>query len=448
MCVPMAAGPAAAGEARRPNFLLLVTDDQRWDCLGTMDHPLLRTPHIDRLASEGVLFRNAFVTTSICCVSRASIFTSRYARNHGVGDFSTPLRPDVLAASFPARLKQAGYRTGCLGKWGIGGAAPTELFDCWQATGGQGEFFETVDGKLVHNSELLARRAEAFLRHASPDQPFCLLVLYKSPHDPFLPDPRDAELFEDQQFPVPKTYSDAAFLSLPDFIRNSEGRTRLSHRHPTLQAYQEFVRQYLRCLAGVDRSVGRIVDVLKELAQYDETVIVYTSDNGFFLGEHGLSGKWLMHEESIRVPLIVRDPRLPADCRGTELNELVLNIDVAPTLLELAGVDAPAEFDGRSLRPLLAGTAADWREHFFYEHHFHYGGRIPRTEGVRTNDWKYITYLGVNPGYEELYDLRNDPLEAQNLAGDEAFRDRLAAMRELYRRYVERMPPAVLPAGP
>ncbi|MEX2561408.1 MAG: sulfatase, partial [Pirellulales bacterium] len=420
----------------RTSFVVLVTDDQRWDTLGCTGHSVLRTPNIDRLAAGGVLFRNAFVTTSICCISRASLMTGRYARSHGVADFQTALAPELLAATYPALLHQAGYRTGCLGKWGIGGPAPEGVFDVWQAWGGQGEFFETIDGQEVHNSELLARGAVDFLKTVSKDQPFCLVVNYKSPHEPFLPDPRDAPLFAENGFPVPATYNQAHFEALPAFIRESEGRIRLDRRHPTPDTYQEFVRQYLRCLAGVDRSVGKILDVLDELRLADQTVVVYTSDHGFFLGEHGLSGKWLMHEESIRVPLIVRDPALPAERRGKTSDELVLNLDLAPTIVDLAGLPLPAGTDGASLRPLLAGEQADWRQDFFYEHHFHYGGRIPRTEGVRTKDWKYITYFDVEPAHEELYDLAHDPIEERNLAGDPAFDDRLDDMRRLYRQYL------------
>jgi arylsulfatase A-like enzyme len=440
------AGTARAGEPTRPNFLILLTDDQRWDCLGCMGHPLLKTPNLDRLAAEGVLFNNSFVTTSICCISRASLMTGRYARNHRVGDFSTPLPAEVLAESLPALLRKAGYRTGCYGKWGIGGPPPKDVFDEWDAWGGQGAFFHNVDGVKVHNSEYLTRRAEAFLRSGQPGQPFCLAVLYKSPHEPYQPDPRDAGLFVDAIVPVPKTYTAKHFEAMPAFIRTSEGRTRALRDHPTPERYQEFVKNYLRCIAGVDRSVGRLVKLLDELKLTENTVIVFSSDNGFFLGEHGLSHKWLMHEESIRVPLIIRDPRLPAALRGQRLDPLVLNIDVAPTLLEYAGVAVPKGMDGRSLKPLLTGQPVAWRTDFFYEHHYHHGGRIPRTEGVRTTEWKYITYYDVEPAFEELYDLRRDPHEEHNLAADPAHRERLEALRALYKQHLARFGPPVLPA--
>src|SRR5262245_4493772 len=196
--------PAAAAD-KRPNLVFLLTDDQRWDCLGVAGHPLLKTPNIDRLAAEGVYFKNAFVTTSICCISRASYFTGRLCRNHGVGDFNTPLPAAVLANSFPALLKKAGYRTACFGKWGIGGPPPKELFDAWDAWGDQGTYFLTLDGQRVHNAEYLSRRAITFINAGPADQPFCLIVLYKSPHDVQQPDPRDAELFKDATIIPPKT---------------------------------------------------------------------------------------------------------------------------------------------------------------------------------------------------------------------------------------------------
>lgn len=429
----------------RPNFILLLTDDQRWDTIGPNNYGPLQTPNIDRLAGSGVRFTNAFVTTSICCVSRASYITGRLARNHHVGDFRTPLPPDILATSFPALLHKSGYRTGCLGKWGIGGPEPDGVFDTWHAWGGQGEFLETIDGRQVHNSQMLADRADAFLRSGPRDQPFCLIVYYKSPHDPYQPDPRDAELFSDARFAFPRTASAEHFATLPTFIRRSEGYTRAQKSHPTPEAYQEFVKQYLRCIAGVDRSLGQILKCLDELKLADNTVVIYASDNGFFLGEHGMSHKWLMYEESIRVPLIIRDPRLPAAMRGSTNDDLVLNIDVAPTILDLASVPIPADLDGRSVVPLLRGQRIAWREDFFYEHHFHNGNTIPRTEGIRSKDWKYVTYFDVDPPYEELFDLRTDPLEERNLVGDPTQKAQLDSMRARYQEIVKKLPLPVLP---
>ncbi|HLJ10727.1 MAG TPA: sulfatase [Planctomycetaceae bacterium] len=434
-----------AAEPSRPNFIVLLADDLRADCLGFSGHPLVKTPHIDRLASEGVTFKNAFVTTAICCISRASFITGRYARHHHVADFDTALSPELLTDTYPAVLHRAGYHTGCFGKWGLGGKSPEGVFDVWDAWGGQGEFFHVVDGERIHNSEFLTRKTAEFLRGRPANQPFCLLVYYKSPHDPYQPDPRDADLFSADVIEPPATYTDRHFAAMPEFIRKSEGRTRAMNAHGTPEKYQEFVKQYLRCIAGVDRSAGQIKALLDELKLTDNTVIVVSSDNGFFLGEHGLSHKWLMHEESIRIPLVIRDPRLPERLRGRRLDNIVLNIDLAPTLVDLAGAEIPKGTDGRSLKPLLAGENVPWRSDFFYEHHFHYGGKIPRTEGVRTSRWKYITYYDVEPAFEELYDLAADPHEEHNLAGDAAHREQLEILRKRYREYLMQFGPPVLP---
>jgi len=436
-----------AAAERPPNLVLLLTDDQRWDCLGVAGHPLLKTPNIDRLAATGTHFRNAFVTTSICCVSRASYFTGQLCRHHQVGDFNTPLPPDALAQSFPALLKKAGYRTACFGKWGIGGPPPREIFDVWDAWGGQGEYFLDLDGKRVHNSEYLSRRAIDFIKSCKPDEPFCLIVLYKSPHDVQQPDPRDAELFKDDRITPPKTATDEHFNGLPEFMKVSMNRSRALRDFPTADKYQEYVKNYLRCIVSVDRSVGEIMKALAERKLADDTLTVFSSDNGYFLGERGLIHKWLMYEESIRVPLIVHYPRLSE--RGVKLEPMALNIDVAPTFLDYAAVPIPKGTDGRSLRPLLEGKSSDWRNHWFYEHHFHARGSkegaIPRTEGVRTSQWKYITYIDENEPFEELYDLKNDPHEEHNLATDPKHAQRLQTMKAMYADYVKKLPPAVLP---
>lgn len=434
--------------AERPNLVLLLTDDQRWDCLGCAGHPFLKTPNIDRLASEGVQFRNAFVTTSICCVSRASYMTGRMCRHHGVGDFSTPLPPKVLAESLPATLKAAGYRIGIFGKWGIGGREPRELFDVWDAWGAQGEYLLRDGNETVHNSEYLTRRARQFLDGCRPDQPFCLIVLYKAPHDKFLPDSRDAHLFDDVTIPAPKTATKAHFDAMPEFLRRSLGKSRADADISTPEKYQRYVKDYLRLIAGVDRSVGQIVRELDRHRFTDDTVTVFASDNGYFLGERGLVHKWLMYEESIRVPLIVRYPKLPAAMHGRKQDAIALNIDVAPTLCDFARLTPPLGMDGRSLRPLLEGRTVKWRTDFFYDHYFDANGTIPLVEGVRSERWKYITYPGQPRPYEELYDLQSDSHEEHNLAKVASHSAELEKMRRRYREYLSELPPPVRPKPP
>jgi arylsulfatase A-like enzyme len=437
--------PAPALAANRPNLVLLLTDDQRWDCLGCAGHPFLKTPNIDRLAAEGVHFRNAFVTTSICCVSRASYFTGRMCRHHGVGDFNTPLPPRVLETSLPAMLKAAGYRTGIVGKWGIGGREPRELFDMWDAWGGQGEYAIRVGDDLIHNSEYLSWRARQFLAGCRRDQPFCLLVLFKAPHDKFLPDPRDSHLFDDLTIVPPKTATQAHFKQMPPFLQRSLGKKRADDDIPTPEKYQQYVKDYLRLIAGVDRAVGQILCDLDRRCYSNDTVVVFGSDNGYFLGERGLVHKWLMYEESIRVPLIVRYPPLPAAMCGQKIDALALNIDLAPTLYDLAGLTPPPQLDGHSLRPLLEGRPVSWRTDFFYEHHFDANGTIPRVEGVRGKRWKYITYPSESKPCEELFDLVSDPHEEHNLAATTAHRLQLEEMRKRYKDYLSNLGPPVLP---
>jgi arylsulfatase A-like enzyme len=254
-------------------------------------------------------------------------------------------------------------------------------------------------------------------------------------------------LFKDDKIVPPKTATDEHFNRLPEFMRVSMGRSRAVRDFPTPEKYQEYVKNYLRCIVSVDRSVGEIMKALAEMKFAEDTLTVFSSDNGYFLGERGLIHKWLMYEESIRVPLIAHYPRL-----GTKWQKpdgMALNIDVAPTFLDYAGIATPNGTDGRSLRPLLEEQSPGWRNHWFYEHHFHARGSkegaIPRTEGVRTSQWKYITYIDEKEPYEELYDLKSDPHEETNLASDAKYAQRLGIMKGMYADYQKKLPPPVLP---
>jgi len=424
---------------KRPNLVVLVTDDQRWDAMSCTGNRFIKTPNMDRLAEEGVLFENHFCTTSICMAGRATIFTGMYTRNHGVDDFSLPLPEARYAHSYPARLREAGYRMGFIGKWGLGGALPKDRFDFFEGFTGQGRYFREIDGKTVHLTRLMGDQIIEFLEGSSADQPFCLSVSFKAPHvqdsDPrqYLYDPAFEGLYADVTMPTPKTAAPKYFEVLPEFIRKSEGRTRWKTRFPTPEKFQESLKGYYRLIAGVDMALGRLLDALEGLGLDNKTVIVFTSDNGLYLGAHGLAGKWLMHEESIRLPLIVRDPRLPKNMQGRRRDEMTLSIDIAPTLLDMAGLDRPPCMQGRSLGPLLERRGVDWRQEWFYEHHFTAGGRIPESEGIRTRTWKYIRYINQEPLHEELYDLKHDPLEEHNLARDPNHQGKLNALRERWR---------------
>ena len=435
------AEPGCSVETERPpNILFLLTDDQRADALGCAGNPIIQTPNVDRLAEQGVLFENSFVTTSICAVSRASFFTGQYARTHGIHGFGTSLTAEQHAASYPALLRAAGYRTGFIGKYGVGRTLPKESFDFFEGFSGQGRYFREIEGRRVHLTKVMGVQALDFLDGCSDETPFCLSVSFKSPHvqdrEPpyFLNDPAYDHLYEDLTIPPAAKSDPDIHAALPAFLRGDyEGRIRWERRFGTEERYQESVKRYYRLISGVDTQVGRIMDKLRERGWDDNTVVIYTADNGFFLGEWGWAGKWLTHEESIRTPLIIRDPRRKHTA-GARRAETALNIDIAPTILEMAGLNVPVSMQGRSLAPLLQGHSPEWRTEWFYEHLFEHR-TIPKTEAVRGARWKYTRYLETDPAFEELYDLEADPDEFVNLArtGDrelEAMRERLRIWRE------------------
>ncbi|MBK9166967.1 MAG: sulfatase [Bryobacterales bacterium] len=424
----------------RPNLVFLLSDDQRWDALGAMGHPILRTPHLDRLASRGVLFRNHFVTTSICAVSRASIFSGQWAGTHGIRDFATGFTDDAWGRTYPALLRHAGYFTGFIGKWGVGRDLPESRFDFWRGFGGQGHYYQKrPNGQFVHLTELMGDQSIEFLDAAPRGRPFCLSVSFKAPHvqdqDPrqFLYDPANAALYQDVRIPVPETAEPRYINALPVEVQRSEGRRRWAVRFGTPELYEESVRSYYRLITEMDTAIGRLTAELARRGLADNTVIVFTSDNGFYLGEHGLAGKWLMHEESIRVPLLIFDPRLPAARRGSTVDEMTLNVDLAPTLLAAASLPPVSGMQGRPLLPLVRGERPRWRREWFYEHHFSHDGWIPQTEGIRTNRWKYTRYLDTQPLFEALFDLAADPREARNLAREEQGQPSLLELRERWR---------------
>jgi arylsulfatase A-like enzyme len=442
--------PTAWGQARRPNLLLLVTDDHRFDALGCMGNPVIKTPNIDALARQGSLFRNAFVTSSICCTSRASIFTGQYATRHGVHDFVTPFTADQLKQIYPVLLRQAGYRTGFIGKFGVGDKTPlpAEQFDFFKGWPGQGQYFPKNAGGEKHLTDIMTSQALQFLKDCKPDQPFCLQISYKAPHaqdestKQYLYPPRLAEMYKDATIAVPPTANEAEFAKQPDFIQNSEGRRRWGWRFTTRSWFQESIKSYYRLITQVDESVGEIVAALKAAGMDDNTVVVLIGDNGYFFGEHGLGDKWFPYEEALRVPLVIRDPRVAADRRGKSRDAMVLNIDVAPTLLSLAGVAIPESMQGRDLSPLLAGKSVAWRDEFFYEHRFPHP-TIPMSEGVRTAEFMYWRYLNVDHDVEWLFDLKKDPYETHNLAADPGQEVRIAEMRGKVVGYRTSLGPAV-----
>ena len=436
---PLSAAARAAVDAtaapRRPNLVFILGDDHRADLLGCAGNPILQTPNIDRLAREGVRFSQASITTPICCCSRAGLLTGMHAARHGVIGFTTPIRPQDWETSYPALLRKAGYRTGFFGKFGVAtDDAPPELFDVVSPLPYGPFLFDRENPDSPHVDEVGCAAAEAFVQSQPANQPFCLSLSFRSPHaldyqpKPYQP-PREFDaLYAETHIPTPAEQGAPGEEVLPEFLRDSEGRRRWRHNFDGEQRYQESVKNYFRMITGIDAFVGRVRAQLERSGFAEDTVIIYMGDNGYFLGERGLEGKWLAYEQSIRVPLVVFDPRLAPQHRGAVTQRDAHEMDISPTLLDYAGIPRPARVQGRSLRPLLDGsdTAAD--KPWFFQHLFVHEA-IPRSEGVVDGEWKYIRWLDGAPGMEELYHLPADPWEIHNLAGDPAHAERLVAYR-------------------
>ncbi len=430
------AGVQQTAPERPPNILFLLTDDQRWDTLGAAGNRFAKTPNMDRLAGQGVLFRNSFVTTAICAVSRASFFTGLYSRCHGVHGFRTPLSAEQHAISYPVRLRdEAGYRSGFVGKYGVGKADTIEdsasRFDFWRGWPGQNKYL--VEGR-PHMTEMLGDQSLEFLDTCTPDQPWTLSVSFKAPHVQdgvapyFINDPKYDHLYDGVEPPELRQMDGRYYDGLPEFLKEgTESRIRWERRFPNPEKWEESVKRYYALIYGVDVQIGRMLERLETSGALDNTVVVFTGDHGFFLGERGWAGKWYPHEHSIRTPLIIADPRRP-EMHGTTRDETVLNIDISPTLQSLAGLEPPATIQGRDLSPLVAGERPAWRTEFFYEHLFEHP-RVPKSEGVRTDDWKYFQFPESEPLYEEMYHLAEDPWEDHNLVGAEEHAEQLDHLR-------------------
>lgn len=437
-----------------PNILFILADDQRNDELACAGEPYLRTPNLDRLAEQGVRFENMFVTTSICMVSRASIFTGLTQRTleYGPGNpRSKNLSEAMLETSFPALLRDAGYRTGYFGKnhvtyMGGNRRAFDRMFDDWKHIGRNPYFKERPDGSKRHTAELIGDRAVGFLESQPKDQPFFLYMSFNVPHAEdkdlrpgigHFPWPRVEDgLYEDIVPPRPELDDPAVFEALPPVLKDSLNRTRWFWRWDTAEKYNTNMRARYRMITGMDRVIGRVLAVLEERGLAENTVVVYSADNGFYRGERGLAGKWTHFDESLRVPLIITDPRQPESGRGELLKPMALNLDLPSTFLDLAGLGIPATYQGRSLLPLLGeNDPGPWRDDFFGEHH-QFGKVIPAWSGVRDERFVYAVYDAVNPPVEFLHDLERDPKQLENLVDDPKYREVLEKLRERRETYL------------
>ena len=419
------ASTSIAAAAERPNFVVFITDDQPYHGLSCTGNTVLKTPHLDQLAASGVLFDRAFVTTAICCCSRASILTGQHMRRHGIEDFATPLSSAQWQQTFPALLRKAGYRTAFLGKYAIGSptgnkelALPEQEFDLWYGFPQSIAFKQLVDGRERYLTTVMEEKAAQFLKDANK-KPFCMIVALKEPHGPLdYFDPEFVDRYAASTIPRPANLTRESFAALPEKVQAGLNGNPEWIENPA--SYQAARRKEYAYISRADLAVGRILQALQDQGLEESTVVMQISDNGSLDGAHGLGGKWVMYEESIHVPLIIRDPRLPVTKRGRR-SQMVLNIDLAPTILAMAGVPTPAGMQGQNLEPLLLEPTTKGREDWYYEHVYNTTGarkRIPKSEGIRTERWKYIRYTEPQPPQEQLFNLAADPYEERDLASD------------------------------
>lgn len=439
---------------RRPNILFIMTDDHAAHALSCYGSRINQTPHLDRIASGGMRFDNCFCTNSICAPSRATILTGTYSHVNGVATLHDGL-DNRCQETFPPLLQQAGYQTAIVGKWHLGHEPENNPvgFDYWNVLPGQGlyhnpEFIEQGARRVYEGyvTDIITDLSLQWLQERDRSRPFCLLCHHKAPHRRWEPDDKHQHLYEDLEIPEPPTFDD-------DYSNRSvaarEARMRIDRdledadtKGPPPEGlcgralkqwkYQRYIKDYLRCVASVDDNTGRLLDYLDAESLTDNTLVIYTSDQGFFLGDHGWYDKRFMYEESLRMPFLVRYPREIAP--GSLNTDIALNNDFAATFLDYAQVPVPGHLQGRSLRLLLAGqTPGDWREAFYYRYFMHQESSHNTSAhyGLRTRRYKLIYYYEPVPGPQEweLFDLERDPLEMCSVYDDPAYAEVVSQLK-------------------
>lgn len=424
--------------AEKPlNILILYADDWRNDTLGCAGNPIVLTPNLDNLANKGIRFSHNYVTTSICGVSRANLLTGQWMSRHGNQAFAMFKTP--WEQTFPGLLRKNGYYTGHVGKW-HNGVFPKDKYDFGKSYSGN-HWIKNSNGEMIHVTKKNQLDALEFLESKPSDKPFLLTVAFFATHavdgnpKQYLPQPESMEFYKNITIPIPKTATDEHFRKLPAFIANekNEGRNRWHWRFDTPEKYQEYMKNYYRLATEVDDTCGKIIADLEKRKLLDSTLVIFTTDNGYFHGEHGLADKWYPYQESIRVPLIILDPRMAKSNAGSINDEITLNVDLAPTILNASKVEIPKTMQGRDLSPLyLEKSITSWRKEFFYEHAIIKNKEfIPASEALVQKNIKYIYW----PDYatEELYDLTKDAFEEINVIQNENYKDILEQSRTRFK---------------
>lgn len=434
------------GDRTRPNIIFILTDDQRWDALGYAGNSIIETPQLDKLAKEGTYFSNAFSSTPISAASRASILTGLYERTHGYTFQKGALKDCYGQFCYPAVLKEHGYYTGFFGKFGVDYKKAREYFDEVDMydrndkySDRRGYYYKTIDGDTTHLTRYTGHQALRFIQHAPTDKPFCLSINFSAPHahdnapEQYIWQEKSDSRYAGITIPPPLLKEDMYFEMLPKEVKEGFNRVRWTWRFDTFEKYQHSVKGYYRMISEIDDEIGLVRELLKKKGIADNTIIIFMGDNGYYLGERQLAGKWLMHDNSVKVPLIIYDPRTK---KHYDVNDMVLNIDIPKTILKYASVSVPEEYQGIDLSAYISqGKSNEKREEILIEHLWEIP-QIPSSEGIRTNEWKYFRYRFIDAP-EELYNLKNDPLEINNLAGKKEYKEILNELRKRCNRLIE-----------
>ncbi len=437
-------------KVNKPNIIFILTDDQRWDAIGYVGNELAYTPEMDKLAKSGTFFNNTIATTPICAASRASIFSGLQERTHGYTFQTDEMKTEYMKDAYPKKLKEAGYYTAFFGKFGVKYKNIDELYDeyddydlLYSKKDRSSYYYKTIDKDTVHLTRYTGYQALNFLDKATKEQPFCLQLSFSAPHasdntnEQYFWDEETDFVLQNTVVPDAKMSTNADYNKLPQIVKDGFNRYRWHWRYDTPEKYQYNIKGYYRMIAGIDYEIGKIRKKLDEKGLADNTVIILMGDNGQILGERQIAGKWLMYENSIKVPLIVFDPRVK---KHHEIDEMALNIDVPATILDLAGVHPPKSWHGKSLVPFIKNESASVKRDTILIEHLWEFENIPPSEGVRTKKWKYFRYVN-DKSIEELYNLEEDPTEINNLITDQDHQEVLVNLRdkcdELIIRYAD-----------
>ena len=459
--VPSEVTPERVAGVSPRNVVFILSDDHRYDAMSFLNHQFAQTPHMDSMASNGVHLRNAFVTTSLCSPSRASILTGLYTFRHRVIDNNRLVPKGTIF--FPQYLQKAGYATAYVGKWHMGGETdePRPGFDHWVSFRGQGHYLPptpdytlNVNGRRVKQkgyiSDELTDYAIDWLKQQKPDEkPFFLYLSHKAVHANFTPAERHAGRLDDAPFQRPASEADTPenYRDKPRWLRdqrNSWHGVEFPY-HSNLDV-ESYYKRYSEALSGVDDSIGRVIAQLKKMGIHDETLIIYMGDNGFMFGEHGLIDKRVAYETSIRVPMLMQCPELFKG--GTVVEEVVANIDIAPTVFEAMGLQKPPHMDGQSFLALGKGENIPWRDYFLYVYYWEKNyPHSPTVFSLRGDRYKYITYYGLWDT-DELYDLQKDPGETNNLLHDPNYADTAKQMETRLYEMMDELGGLSIPLNP